>query len=130
MRTLYIIRGLPGSGKSTLAQKLTPYNCAADDWMVDSEGNYSFDPQKLAHCHSQCQVTIESYMRGCTGTIEMIAVHNTFVKKWEAKPYLDLAAKYGYSVVVLECQSDFGNIHGVPPEAIQRMKQNWEKSIL
>jgi len=47
MSYLVIIRGLPGSGKSTFAKKFVEKgfkHYEADMWMVDKDGNYSFDP--------------------------------------------------------------------------------------
>lgn len=65
---LILITGPAGAGKSTHAQRLTEersirYNFEADQWMVDKEGNYYFDPKKLYFCHKKCQEYTESVMR-------------------------------------------------------------------
>ena len=62
-RTLYIVRGLPGSGKSTLAKKLCPRDAyEADDWFVDHDGIYKFDPSQLSKAHRYCQIVVKNAM--------------------------------------------------------------------
>ena len=75
MKILYLVRGLPGSGKSTLARQLTSFNVAADDFMVDAEGKYSFNADRLGYCHKSCQNQVEQWMKESQS---VIAVHNTF----------------------------------------------------
>lgn len=131
-KTLFIVRGLPGSGKSTLAKKLTQYNCAADDWMVDNNGNYQFEIDKLGYCHKQCLEQVEKWMgnNGKLCSCPTIAVHNTFTTNKEIKPYLQLAKKNGYKISVIHCENNFGNIHNVPEETISKMKERWQDFIL
>ena len=63
-KIIYIIRGLPGSGKTTLAHNLVSRHCcvAADDFMVDENGDYAFDASKLGECHRRCTEAVESMM--------------------------------------------------------------------
>lgn len=123
-RTLVIVRGGPGSAKTTLARTLAPMaNFAADDFFEDAEGNYSFDASKIGEAHRQCQDRTEEAL---AAGVSIVAVHNTFSKAWEARPYFALAANYNYSVFVVECQNDFGNVHEVPEHAIKRMRDRWE----
>lgn len=136
-KTLYIIRGLPGSGKSTLGEKLgdsymdfhpkfggpKTHSYAADDWFYDEKGNYNFKPEELPQAHEECQ----SRVRGCMmSSIGNIAVCNTFSQRWEAEPYIKMAEHYEYTCVILECQSQFGNVHGVPMDTVRAMKERWE----
>ena len=135
-RTLYIIRGLPGSGKSTLGETLADsymdyhpkyggvkyYSYAADDWFYE-DGKYNFNPEELAEAHDDCQARVRGAMMS---DVENIAVCNTFSQSWEAAPYVKLCKQYEYTPVVLECQSQFGNIHDVPQESIEAMKERWE----
>ena len=137
-KTLYIIRGLPGSGKSTLGDRLattdkrfnshtkeygTTYSFAADDWFTDGSGNYNFVPDELPDAHEDCRARVMGAMMSDIGNI---AVCNTFTQFWEAAPYIKLCNTYGYTPVVVECQSQFGNIHGCPPEKIEEMADRWD----
>jgi len=123
-KTLYLVRGLPGSGKSTLAKQIAPNaNIAADDYFTDNHGSYNFDPAKLKLAHDHCKTVTLEYLK--LGT-PIVAVHNTFSQQWEADDYLEMASKYEYSVFVIECQSSFGSIHGVPAETIDKMERRWE----
>ena len=123
-KTLYIVRGLPGSGKSTLAKKLCPRDAyEADDWFVDHDGIYKFDPMQLGKAHRYCQIVVKNAMQSGA---DQIAVSNTFSQLWEMKPYQELARRYEYNVSIIECQNDFGSIHNVPGDAIEKMKARWE----
>lgn len=126
MPILTIIRGLPGSGKSTLAKALVAATGACHyetDMFFDHPVNgYQFNPHKIKEAHSWCQSMIEATMRdGCD-----VIVSNTFTQQWEVQPYIDLAEQYGYQVQIIECKADFGNVHGVPSDAIERMRKRWE----
>tara|TARA_R110000803_G_scaffold105732_1_gene173920 strand:- start:38 stop:499 length:462 start_codon:yes stop_codon:yes gene_type:complete len=141
MKTLYLIRGLSGSGKTTLANiiwdamawrnmcdgKPLDHNNAvtisADDFFTDNDGEYHFDADMLpaAHCDALGRV-ITSMM----DSTKSIIVHNTFSQQWEAQPYINQAKEYGYSVSIIECQSEFDNVHGVPPHVIEKMSNRWE----
>jgi hypothetical protein len=56
-----------------------------------------------------------------------VIVHNTFTQLREMKPYMDLADEFGYSVSEIVCRGNFGSVHGVPEEAIERMRNRWEE---
>lgn len=122
MKQLYIIRGLPGSGKTTLAHKLSPVVYEADQYFV-RYGVYQFEPTLLKQAHAWCQAQVVQSMQN---EAPVIAVSNTFTQRWEMQPYIDWAQQFGYTVFVIVCQNDFGNIHEVPPEAIERMRSRWE----
>ena len=124
MKTLYIIRGLPGSGKSTIGEKLADnYSYAADDWFTDRNGVYNYVPEEIVQAHEDCQARVLGAM---LSDVEHIAVCNTFTQAWEAEPYIKLCNLHGYSAVVIECQNQFGNIHGCPQEKINEMAGRWE----
>lgn len=134
---MYLIRGLPGSGKSYLAENLMAEELRWEDEETDVEpadrvleadqfftknGVYAFDPEKLKEGHADClKRAIQLMTEG-----KVLAVANTFSQGWEMEPYLREAERYGYEVVVLTMQNDFGSVHGVPPEAVQRMRNRWE----
>ena len=123
MRKLFLVRGLPGSGKSTLAKTLAPVHCEADQYFVGPDGVYRFDQAKLAEAHADCLTrTVQAL---CDG--RDVAVSNTFTRVWEMRPYLDLRAKIeGLEIEVVRMTSQYESVHGVPKEAVDRMRQRFE----
>jgi predicted kinase len=135
-KILYIIRGLPGSGKSTLGAALTAgpelarhgHVYSADDYFINpSTAAYEFNPGLLGEAHAMCQARVRDALEAGVGAV---AVANTFSQKWEAAPYFEMADSNGYTVVVIECQNEFGSVHGVPAASIAAMDASWEKYIL
>jgi predicted kinase len=134
MKTLYIIRGVPGSGKSTFAKELVGADflvCEADKYFVDKEGNYKFDGSKLKEAHEWCRDRVETFMEDSLLNDQFyrrIAVSNTFTREWEMQAYIDLAEKYGYRVfsLIVENRHGSSNVHGVPDEVIEKMKERFE----
>jgi uridine kinase len=58
---IMLVRGLPGSGKTSLSEMITflmrkPVLCAADDYFLDEDGHYAFNPKLLPEAHKACQV--------------------------------------------------------------------------
>ncbi len=134
-KILYIVRGIPGSGKSTLAEKLVGHDflvCEADKYFVDKEtGEYKFDFTKIKEAHKFCQDLVETYMKDSLVDDQFyreIAVSNTFTQEWEMEHYIELGKKYGYTVFTLVVENRHGgkNIHNVPEEIIEKMKQRFE----
>ena len=128
MKELILIRGLPGSGKSTLAKDLrrdTDVIMEADTYFLDEEGNYNFNKDGLYAAHNWCQRQTEMYLQlGCR-----VIVANTFTTLKELKPYFQLAKEFGIVPIVYHCQNDFGSIHDVPEETIERMKTRWTHDL-
>ena len=127
MSRMILIRGLPGSGKSTLANMLmnTSYlHLEADQFFCDPEtGEYRYDPVKIEAAHKWCQDKARRVLvAGCFGVI----VANTFSRKWELKPYFDMAVEFGIEPLVIETKGAWQNIHGVSDEVIRRMRDRWE----
>jgi predicted kinase len=116
----FFITGLPGAGKSTFASKEIFKNCfEADHWMVDEQGNYKFNREKLKYCHSQCLKATENAMKL---EKDPIIVSNTSLTKKEAKPYFLLAKKYKYNIVLVHLMTEYKSVHEVPESKIQQMK--------
>ena len=123
MAELFLIRGLPGSGKSTLAKRMVEairaHHFEADMFFVRSDGQYNFRPQAIKAAHEWCQ----SQTRAALALGADVIVSNTFTQNWEIRPYLEMGAD---KVTVITCEGDYGNVHGVPDSAIDRMRDRWE----
>jgi len=137
--TMIILRGLPGSGKSTLARKVKEALpqaeiCSADHYFTDDQsGEYRFDRSQLSEAHSACQATAEAL---CQVWSPVIVIDNTNVQKFEIYPYIKLANRYRYSVLVLETQTPWAkdpeelarrNTHGVARELIAKKVNQWQQ---
>lgn len=125
---LYIIRGLPGSGKSTLAHNLVEnYNSTVHfeaDMFFENNGEYRFNPEFISDAHSWCHSNVvKSLLDGFD-----VAVSNTFTQLWEMKKYLELKDRIpGLTISVMEMTQDFGSVHDVPKETLEKMWKRWEE---
>jgi len=127
MTTLTLLRGLPGSGKSTLAKKMKSFameHFEADMFFM-KDGVYRFDPNQLADAHDWCRSETEE----CLYHGKDVIVSNTFTTMREMKPYIEMANRYKATVAIYLCQGQFGSIHNVPDEAMQRMKARFVYDI-
>lgn len=135
-KIMYIMRGLPGSGKSTKAKELGQGGrvLGSDDFfMVD--GEYMFDPEGLGYAHFWNQGRVEEALKQ---GISPVVVDNTNVQKWEMKPYVEMALKYGYDIKFAEPDTDWKfnkeelskrNTHNVPLKVIEDKLNRWEDDI-
>lgn len=132
---LILLRGIPGSGKTTLGSVILrcvgsdqPDVLSADDYFVDSDGNYNFDVTKLKEAHNDCQVRCANKMKN---EFSKIVVANTFTQEWEMKIYFDMAERYKYRVhtVIVENRHGGGNVHNVPEDKLQQMKDRFETKL-
>ena len=131
--TLILARGVSGSGKSTLAKRIFElsdevYEISTDKWFLDDEGNYNFDPSKIAEYHQQTIECCNHLMGNIKVTKwKVIIVHNTFVEEWEMTPYFELAEKHGWKIhtIIVENRHGGKNTHEVPEEALDRQEQKF-----
>lgn len=124
MAMLYIIRGLPGSGKTTIARKLAErYRCNyfEADQFFERDGEYRFDSRFLSDAHRECFTNTINALNGGKDVI----VSNTFTTLKEIRDYIDHAIANGHKVTVIHCEEQYGSIHNVPTESIERMKARW-----
>ena len=129
---LFLITGAAGSGKSTLAQLLEniarryidPISeiCEADEyWYILGKGKYAFNPKLLWKAHKWCQDNAREVMSHGANLI----VSNTNIKPSDRKAYFDMADEYGYKVVFIHLTTQFQNRHGVPEDAVKRMRDTY-----
>ncbi|XP_051881471.1 NEDD4-binding protein 2-like 1 isoform X2 [Pristis pectinata] len=139
-KRLYLLRGLPGSGKSTLARNLKHQFRGAvilstDDYFIRQDGSYLFEKYLLDEAHEWNHERAKSAMRQGKSPI---IIDNTNIQAWEMKPYVVMAQENGYDVKFREPDTPWKfdirkltriNIHGVPRETIERMKERYERNI-
>jgi hypothetical protein len=114
-RRVVFIRGLPGSGKSWLASThFSDMHLVEADQYFMSNGVYSYSKERIADAHVWALKQMRSKRR--------VVVANTFTRKWE----LDFYYTYASNPLVITCVGSHSNIHGVPSDVIEKMRQRWE----
>jgi tRNA uridine 5-carbamoylmethylation protein Kti12 len=132
---LILLRGIPGSGKTTLGKSILrcvstddPDVISADDYFMDSNGNYNFDALKIKEAHNDCQQRCANKMKN---EFSKIVIANTFTQEWEMEKYYEMAERYNYRVhsVIVENRHGGVNIHNVPDEKINEMKNRFQTKL-
>jgi len=118
---LILVRGASGSGKSTFARKIASEIGAevyeSDEYFMRG-GEYVFDASKLGPAHMWNQErTRKSLSEGLN-----VAVANTLTTRKELNQYLKIAEELGIPVEVYRSNARFQNLHGVPEEKVQIMR--------
>ena len=140
MKIIYVLSAISGCGKTTYANKLselcvrdnvTHKVCSADHFFTDTFGKYTFDRTKLGLAHQSCKDKCELL---CQLAVNLPIIDNTSLTYQEISPYCSIAEKYGYKIAITRLESDLTdeelaarNRHGVPVEAITRMRNKMEK---
>ncbi|KAM6097990.1 NEDD4-binding protein 2-like 1 isoform 1-T1 [Theristicus caerulescens] len=136
---LVLLRGLPGSGKSTLARRLkrdypSAVVLSTDDFFIKN-GVYVFEPDFLEDAHKWNQNRAHKAMKNGKSPV---IIDNTNIHAWEMKPYVMMARENRYEVVFQEPDTPWKfnvqeltrrNIHHVPRQKIQRMKDEYEHNV-
>lgn len=131
MTTLYLIRGVPGSGKSTFAKILYNNDIVADYFEADElfvkDGEYKFDATKLGMAHSRCQ----SLCKQVLSEGYSVAVSNTSTTEKEVAIYQKIAEDCGakFVSIIVESRHSGTNVHGVPEDKIQQMKNRFSVKL-
>jgi predicted kinase len=131
-----LVRGIPGSGKSTLARNLvhtlmftqlpeTIRHFEADMYFEDAQGNYNFDSTKLHQAHT----LFHNKTREALEQNRTAVVSNTFTTIKELKPYFALAKEFFIVPVVYLAQNQFPNVHNVPAEKLEQMRNRFQYDI-
>ena len=141
MKLLIIIRGLPGSGKTHLAKEIAQmyskntrdvYLASTDKFWATWDDSYNFQLKYIDLAHKWNQGVVAKCMFDQYG---VIIVDNTNITFEEIAPYLDMAARFGYTVEVREPQTEWAkdvqechkrSVHKVPLETIEKMAARWE----
>lgn len=124
---LYLVRGLPGSGKSSFVkhQLHALVNHYEADMYFVKDGVYQFDSLKLGAAHAWCQdATLRSLEHGFDTWVS-----NTFTTIKELRPYFQIAKETDSAVVCMTMHGNFKSVHGVPDEAMERMKNRFSYDI-
>lgn len=127
-----IMSGVPGSGKSTFTKSLKGdvVICSADNYFLDENGVYNFNPSKLGEAHGSCLHRFTRNlitMRDRTWAKDTtLVVDNTNTSALEMAPYVALAAAFEVEceLVTVLCdphKAHARNTHGVPLQGVLRM---------
>ena len=123
---LVLIRGLPGSGKSTIARTLHEAGFEwfeADFYHLNADGDYCYNPANVQVAHKWCQ----NEARKALEAGRRVVVSNTFTRRFEIEPYFEMAESLGIKPNVLVATGKFENVHGVPADVVEKMRQRWEE---
>lgn len=126
MSKLYLIIGIPGAGKTTKAKSIIA-NSSVEikhyeaDMFFEKDGKYNFNPRRLGFAHNWCKSKTEKAMKN---NIDVI-VSNTSLTPKKRKPYIELAKQYNYDIEVITCTGNYNNIHDVPAETLEKMKNKF-----
>jgi len=129
MNNLVILRGLPGAGKSTAATLFgNAPHFEADQFFIDENGKYNYDLSKIKDAHNWCRHKVMDAMKEGHS---IVVVSNTFTQEWEMESYYLLAFELGYQVFSLVVENRHGgkNIHGVPVNKIEEMKNRFQVKL-
>lgn len=107
---------------------------STDDYFSRS-GQYRFMPEQLSEAHAYNH---ERASKAVKDNIPLIIIDNTNTMSWEFRPYMEMAASYGYNIQLLEPTTDWKfkpkqlalkNSHGVPKQKIEQMLERYERNL-
>ena len=141
---LILVRGVSGAGKSTIGEMFddgaTTRILSTDD-LFYVDGEYKFDPSKLAEYHQAIIDKVESIMVEYDWKImdhdyswfpiDRIVVCNTFTQMWEMEPYFNLAKKHDWCIhtIIVENRHGSDSIHDVPADVIKSQRERFEVTL-
>jgi predicted kinase len=123
---LYLMSGPPGSGKSAKARLIARDKLAVilstDDFHHTDPNNphlYLFENTRAGECHLANQERCRYFMQKGVNVI----IDNTNLTNRQIGPYVRLAREFGFDVEIVYCEGDYGSVHGVPAEVIEKMRK-------
>lgn len=132
-KVILLIRGAMGAGKSEFANYIKFLNkdaviCTADDYFIDNNGKYNFDPRKLPDAHNACRA---KFVTAMSDKMPLIIVANTNAKAVDFEFYLAKAREWGYTVFSLVVENRHGgkNSHGVSDDKVIKCAENIKNSL-
>lgn len=118
-----LIRGWPGTGKTTFVHKMFPNILHLENDMFHyHSGEYEYNQYKMKEAINWCVRTCEDALKNKMDVV----VSNTFVRQTFVDKYKRLAEKYGAQFIVYRMMGNFNNIHNVPQNVLDNMKNNFE----
>ena len=90
----------------------------ADMYFTDKDGNYKFDGRRLPHAHAWCRNKVLEAFGNC----DVVIVANTNLSLDEMNDWKLMADNLGSRMEVFHLKTQYGNVHGVPAETLERMK--------
>lgn len=121
-QTLYLVRGIPGSGKTSFAKKMFGCPIFENDMYFVHAGKYMYNTEKRSNAIDWCMsMTEECLYYGLD-----VCVSNTFTKAAYIEAYVNIAKKNNANVVVYRMCGEFDNIHDVPQDIYDNMKNTFE----
>lgn len=127
IKQMILVRGIPGSGKSYFSKQLVEqYPEALEhfeaDMFFEASGAYQFDPKLLSLAHDWCQSNAAYALLAGKSVI----VSNTFTRQWELDTYFAIAANLEVPISIVEMKTEYGSVHGIPGDKLERMKTRWQ----
>lgn len=136
-RLFFLVRGPPGSGKNIVADELSELYPDSSAYWSDKMFCTPMAPErsseKLRESHDLCLSRIENFMKD---NVSVIINRNTNVMVWEVAKFLVLAAKYGYTIILVNMPHHFNldakvltvtNNKGLDESYISNRVRKWEE---
>nr|XP_018900656.1 PREDICTED: NEDD4-binding protein 2 [Bemisia tabaci] len=145
-KIMVLMRGCPGSGKSHAAHEIIQtlygkvenpkkYIFSADDFFINANGVYNFNPENLGQAHQTTQAKVLNALKA---GITPVIIDNTNTQTWEMKIYASMAISWGYYLEVLEPLTRWKwdakmltrkSTHNIPLFKVRDMLERYERDI-
>jgi len=138
-KSILIMMGIPGAGKSTWVQQNVPdlhspsvVVCSADDFMLNSSGQYEWRAERVQQAHVQALLRFEQALQD--PSVKTIVLDNTNIKPSTLKHYSKLIGSVSHQVRVILIETDpeiaaARNKHSVPQERILKMDAQLKQTL-